>query len=310
MEMDGYQSESEIDSDEELQEAFRAGKLQPGLNIVKERPVKTFANNEKAMLAKLEQFRLQLPWLERLDSVNAPAPLAPELKRDQQQIASQDTDGALAEDDFKREMMFYRQAQAAVLEGLPRLQALGVPTRRPDDFLAQMVKSDEQMDKVRKFLIHQKTKKEMSEKARKLRELKKMGKKTQVEAQQRKAKEKRDMLEQVKRFRKGTDKSLDFLDGPADDDGRGKQRKGKAGPNKRQLSKKREEKNARFGHGGRKRGQKRNTAESASDTAWVKGKARGGKKFVTRTHGKGGPNKRPGKQARQNMKSRTKSRGK
>ena len=38
--------------------------------------------------------------------------------------------------------------QAAVLEGIPRLQAEGVPTRRPDDYLAQMVKSDEQMDKV------------------------------------------------------------------------------------------------------------------------------------------------------------------
>ena len=30
----------------QLQEAFRTGKLQPGLNIVKEKPVKTFVNNE------------------------------------------------------------------------------------------------------------------------------------------------------------------------------------------------------------------------------------------------------------------------
>lgn len=38
--------------------------------------------------------------------------------------------------------------QAAVLEGLPKLHALGVLTARPDDYLAQMVKTDEQMDKV------------------------------------------------------------------------------------------------------------------------------------------------------------------
>ena len=38
--------------------------------------------------------------------------------------------------------------QAAVLESIPRLQAEGITTRRPDDYLAQMVKSDEQMDKV------------------------------------------------------------------------------------------------------------------------------------------------------------------
>ena len=92
------------------------------------------------------------------------------------------------------------------------------------------------------------------------------------------------------------------------------------------LSQKRQEKNARFGFGGRKRGQKRNTAESTSDTSWVGGKSRGGKKFVSKTGGKGrgaggatggrvkggraggAQNKRPGKQARQNMKNKAKSR--
>ena len=34
------------------------------------------------MLAKLEEIRVRLPWLERLDLVNRPAPMAPELKRD------------------------------------------------------------------------------------------------------------------------------------------------------------------------------------------------------------------------------------
>ncbi|XP_043227831.1 probable rRNA-processing protein EBP2 [Amphibalanus amphitrite] len=327
-EMEGYHSEdSAQDSDEELQEAFRTGKLQPGLNIVKERPVKTFVNNEGAILAKLEEIRVRLPWLERLDLVNRPAPMAPELKRDQEQIMTDATDDSIAEDDFKREMLFYRQAQASVLEGLPRLQAEGVPTRRPDDYLAQMVKSDEQMDKVRKFLIRQKTQKEMSEKARKLRELKKTGKRTQIEAQQRKQKEKKEMLEKMKKFRKGTEKNLDFLETPEELQSNKRQQPGKARNQKKKLSQKRQEKDARFGFGGRKRGQKRNTAESTSDTSWTSGKSRGGKKFVSKAGGKGrgpaggaaggrakggrgggAPNKRPGKLARQNMKNKAKSR--
>jgi len=311
MEMEGYQSpDSGPDSDEELQEAFRTGKLQTGLNIVKEKPVKTFVNNEKAMLAKLEDFRQNLPWIERLDSVNVPAPLAPELRMDQEQLVAQQQDDSLAMDDFKRETMFYRQAQACVLQSVPRLQTLGVPTRRPDDYLAQMVKTDQQMDKVRKFLIRQKTSKELSAKARKLRELKKTGKRTQIEAQQRKQKEKKDMLEKVKKFRKGTEKSLDFLEGPEDESQNRHQRAAGKGKLKKKVNAKRAEKDAQFGHGGRKRGTKRNTAESAADTTWVgKGKPRGGKKFVTgkKTQGKpGSANKRPGKQARRSMKGKGK----
>lgn len=49
-------------------------------------------------------------------------------------------------------MNFHRQAQAAVLEGIPRLHNLGVKTKRPDDYFAQMAKSDEHMQKVRWYL--------------------------------------------------------------------------------------------------------------------------------------------------------------
>jgi hypothetical protein len=42
-------------------------------------------------------------------------------------------------------------AQTAVRIALPKLQALGVTTRRPDDYFAEMAKSDEHMQKV--FLI-------------------------------------------------------------------------------------------------------------------------------------------------------------
>ena len=43
----------------------------------------------------------------------------------------------------------YRQAQATVLEALPRLKAEKIATKRPEDYYAQMVKTDEHMKKVK-----------------------------------------------------------------------------------------------------------------------------------------------------------------
>ena len=45
-------------------------------------------------------------------------------------------------------MFSYRIAQAAVLEALPKLHELEIPTKRPTDFFAEMIKSDAHMAKV------------------------------------------------------------------------------------------------------------------------------------------------------------------
>lgn len=45
-------------------------------------------------------------------------------------------------------MCSYRQAQAAVVKGIERLHKLGIPTKRPEDYFAEMAKSDEHMKKV------------------------------------------------------------------------------------------------------------------------------------------------------------------
>ena len=42
----------------------------------------------------------------------------------------------------------YRQAQTTVLKGVPLLQEHNVPTQRPDDYFAEMLKSDQHMNKV------------------------------------------------------------------------------------------------------------------------------------------------------------------
>ena len=129
--------------------------------------------------------------------------------------------------DFKREMLFHRQAQATTLESLARIKNMGLPSKRPDDYFAQMFKSDEHMQKIRTKLAQKQEEEERIEKVRKLRDLKKYGKQVQIEVQQKRQKEKRDMLEQVKKFRKGKVDKIDFLDDlEATDQGGRKKQKG------------------------------------------------------------------------------------
>ncbi len=87
-----------------------------------------------------------------------------------------------------------------------------MPTKRPEDYFAQMAKSDDHMQKIREKLLSKEQGIERNEKVKKLRELKKYGKKVQVEVQQKRMKEKKQLMDNVKKFRKGKMDSLDFLD--------------------------------------------------------------------------------------------------
>merc|ERR1719354_1274971 len=182
--------------------------------------------------------------------MNRPAPLAPELvlqEEEHQKIIEKrrqnSKDKNLKEDDivhndFKREMMFYRQAQAAVLEGIPRLNSMNIPTRRPEDYFAQMLKSDQHMGKIREKLLSKQKMEERRQKVRRIRELKKN-----------KVKAKKDLQKNVKDFRKGKIQNLDFLNSDRDleedqDFGRRHQNKG---PNKR-----RQFKNEKYSYGTKK----------------------------------------------------------
>ncbi len=71
----------------------------------------------------------------------------------------------------------FRQAQSSVLIGLHKLEELGVPLQRPDDYFAEMIKTDDHMKKVRQSLLNRQKILEQKEKARKMRILKKYGKK-------------------------------------------------------------------------------------------------------------------------------------
>jgi len=78
----------------------------------------------------------------------------------------------------------------------------GVPFERPNDYYAEMLKSDEHMEKIRQKLLDDSANIKASEQAKKQRHLKKFGKQVQVEKQKEREKSKREMNDKVKSFRK------------------------------------------------------------------------------------------------------------
>ena len=83
---------------------------------------------------------------------------------------------------------------------MPRLKGFAVPSKRPEDYFAEMSKSDLHMKKVRATLLTKHAEIEKRDKIRKLRELKKMGKSIQVENEVKKAKAKKTVYKSEKQF--------------------------------------------------------------------------------------------------------------
>lgn len=248
---------------------------------------------------KLEEITLNLDWIERLDLTCELAPIAPEiqiqLERHEQmrenqfkgnakipKIASQE-DPVL--NDFKREIQFHRQAQGAAVEGFKKLRALGIPTTRPNDYFAEMAKTDEHMQKVRANLHAKREGQAKSERIRQLRQQRKFGKLIEKQVKVKRVMEKKEMVDQLKKFRKGKLKNLDFLEDDKDKGGNAK----KGGHKKGTRSEKRQDRDKKFGFGGKKRGNKRNTKQSSAGI--VKNK-RLGKSRRTQKKGGGGNKKK------------------
>ncbi|CAL8143826.1 unnamed protein product [Orchesella dallaii] len=339
---EAFQSSDEEEMDEvsdgELQAAFARGDLKPGLVVMQKpgtqskekKPI--VINNIPLMELKLEQMKLpkKLGWVERLDIVNGLAPLAPEIalqvdehksKREREikfintqkskkkslassQPSLRSVDEDPVHNDFIREMNFYRQAQEAILKCLPRLKELGVPTKRPDDYFAEMAKTDNHMQKVAKVLNKKQIATERAEKVRKIREQKKYSKQTQVHVLQERQKAKKELNESVKKYRKGQKNALDFLD-----EKKGRQNPaGKGKGDKPRVNRRRMIKNEKYGaQSGNKKGSKWNTRESLDnfDGGFGGGKkGRGGNPKGKGGMGRGKPgmgrgkpgmgNKRPG----------------
>lgn len=261
------------------------------------------------MKRKATEIKLDLPWIETLDLVNKQAPLAPELAakmlENEQRRANQLQNNAKlpkidpSEDpvinDFKREMMFHRQAQQAVVEGIARLKSLGVVTKRPDDYFAEMAKTDEHMHKVREALMQRQAQEQRREKVRQLRIQRKEGKAIQQQLRLKRQEDKKGMLDQVKKVRKGVSSNLEFLEGK------------KQGKGAKRAVEKRKMRNSKYGFGGKKKGMKRNTKESASD---VSDYVRPGKPKNNKNNNRFVSNKGAAKRLGKNRRQKAKAKGK
>ena len=91
--------------------------------------------DKAAMLRKLAEVRCSWPWVERLDT-----------------STTADVEQSVPEpdDDLNRELAFFRHAIKAVAQAHQKLDANKIPYIRPDDYYAEMLKTDEHMEKVRR----------------------------------------------------------------------------------------------------------------------------------------------------------------
>lgn len=291
----------DLPDDVELSEQAKASRVQ-----------RIKVNNESALKRIYEDIRLdapssssssKLPWIETM-RVTYPTSISAEV-----------TD---VENDLERELAFYKQALHAAVEGRKLVEASGTAFSRPCDYFAEMVKTDEHMERIRQKLLDESAAIKASEAAKKQRELKKFGKKVQVEKLQERIRNKKEMNERVNGLKRklgggvGDDDGEEFdvrLEEAIGERASKKQANGKGGresTNKAKMP--RSARDAKYGFGGKKKYSKSNTAESTNDFSVgptrgargskpLRGKPTSGKAGF-RPKQKSGAAKRPGKARR------------
>lgn len=228
--------------------------------------------DKDALTLSLKSFSLhaqgQLPWKETLD-VTLP------------HSAADTVDDA--HDDLKREMSFYAASLNAVLWAQAECDKLHIPHKRPDDFMAEMAKSDDHMQKVRGKLLAESKGAAQQEERKKQRQQKVFGKEVQTKKLQEKEQAKKHAVDSVTQWRKDR-KSGRVQDGTFDLDNEGPKRGGAAGRGGKrddgrggkagrgsdlpQKSFKRQAKDNKYSRGGKeKKAAKRNTSESSRDVS-------------------------------------------
>uniref|UniRef100_A0A915DT03 Uncharacterized protein n=1 Tax=Ditylenchus dipsaci TaxID=166011 RepID=A0A915DT03_9BILA len=241
------------ESEAELQVALREGLLSKnGLNV--EKGVQKVMVNKKDKLELVySKMHKKRDWVQTLH-----VSFAPEL-----------TFADSVSNDFDREATFMKQAQNAVTIALPRLHSLKVPIFRPDDYFAEMAKSDTHMHKVRRRLLDIQKTGEKRDAKKRLREQKKFATKVQHASKEKKHKEKRVLMEAVKKHRKGMKAQLETMLNnasslAADEDGEPSGRREQRGNGgRRQKSKvSRTSRDKKFGYGGQKKRSKMNDKDS------------------------------------------------
>ncbi|PXF41659.1 putative rRNA-processing protein EBP2-like [Gracilariopsis chorda] len=152
--------------------------------------IELMANDEAAMEKKLSEIALfvDVPGKNALpfsESLVLTMPLKQKLS------------DKLALDDLEREKKFAELTTEAVHTGLDKLREQKIKFRRPDDYFAEMVKSDAQMAKIKTKILQQKEKIEAAETRRNNRDINKNRKKVRAEQKEREQEKKRKAKEEI-----------------------------------------------------------------------------------------------------------------
>ena len=215
---------------------------------------KTTINNKAALRDALA--RIELPWSKH------------SFQEHQSIVSAEKTELSIKDiyDDTERELAFYKQSLDAAKQAKAALLKLKVPFSRPMDYFAEMVKTDEHMDKLKAKLLEEAANKKASEEAKRQRLLKKFGKQVQVATLQERAKQKRETLDKIKSLKRKRGSGLtndDEFQVALEEATNEHQRENKrAKPNGKRLAK-----DAKFGQGGKKRGMRKNDATSSADVS-------------------------------------------
>ncbi|KAL7068121.1 hypothetical protein ACR3K2_15530 [Cryptosporidium serpentis] len=111
-------------------------------------------------------------------------------------------------DSLAREIGFHNTALNNVKEACNKLSDLGIKWNRPNDMLAEMLKSDAQMKSIKADLLKQEEKIKAVENRKKRTIEKKFTKKIQVEKKKLKAQEKKNNIKEIERWKENRDKSI------------------------------------------------------------------------------------------------------
>lgn len=175
-------------------------------------------------------------------------------------------------DDLTRELAFYKQCLDSANEARALLKKEGMPFSRPNDYFAEMVKSDEHMGKIKQKMTDEAANKKAAVEARRQRDLKKFGKQVQVAKLQERDKAKREMLgkiELLKKKRKSADTGTTNEEGLFDvalEDASKEDRTPKfVGRSNQGPPTKRQKRDEKYGFGGKKRFAKSGDALSSGD---------------------------------------------
>merc|ERR1719240_633653 len=154
----------------------------------------------------------------------------------------------------------------AVREAYRRLKVMKVPSSRPTDFYAEMLRTDSQMYKVRARAAEEQRRIKIVETRKQNQAAKKFAKNVRVKRLEERAGEKRKTLDEIAKWQNRSKQDRRNADDNDLDDILDKQGKDeKQGKKKDKVSKKQEAQDKKFGYGGKKRFSKSNDASSTND---------------------------------------------